>query len=98
MPLIEAFGPCSSISSSAPTSARSGFGKGLVSTSSAGFRRRLLIPLAALSMRWSCIGDLEGRRSLPALARWDQDNLKLRAALDDFRHLSAETFLEKHGG
>lgn len=33
-----------------------------------------------------------------ALAWWDWDHAKLRIALDDFRHLSAEEFLEKHGG
>lgn len=33
-----------------------------------------------------------------ALAWWDWDHAKLRIALDDFRNLSAEEFLEKHGG
>ncbi|MEP9398711.1 DapH/DapD/GlmU-related protein [Mesorhizobium sp. KR2-14] len=33
-----------------------------------------------------------------ALAWWDWDHARLRAALDDFRELSAEAFLEKHGG
>ncbi len=33
-----------------------------------------------------------------ALAWWDWDHSRLRAALDDFRHLTAEAFLEKHGG
>ncbi len=33
-----------------------------------------------------------------ALAWWDWDHAALRAALDDFRTLSAEAFLEKHGG
>lgn len=33
-----------------------------------------------------------------ALAWWDWDHDRLRAALDDFRSLSAEAFLEKHGG
>lgn len=33
-----------------------------------------------------------------ALAWWDWDHRRLRAALDDFRALSAEAFLEKHGG
>jgi phosphonate metabolism protein (transferase hexapeptide repeat family) len=32
-----------------------------------------------------------------ALAWWDWDHSKLRTALDDFRRLSAEEFLEKHG-
>lgn len=33
-----------------------------------------------------------------ALAWWDWDHERLRGALDDFRQLSAEAFLEKHGG
>ena len=33
-----------------------------------------------------------------ALAWWDWDHDRLRAALDDFRALSAEAFLEKHAG
>lgn len=33
-----------------------------------------------------------------ALAWWDWDHQRLRAALEDFRGLSAEAFLEKHGG
>ncbi|PWK71564.1 DapH/DapD/GlmU-related protein [Aminobacter sp. AP02] len=33
-----------------------------------------------------------------ALAWWDWDHARLRIALDDFRNLSAEEFLEKHGG
>lgn len=33
-----------------------------------------------------------------ALCWWDWDHDALRAALDDFRTLSAEAFLEKHGG
>lgn len=33
-----------------------------------------------------------------ALAWWDWDHARLRVALDDFRNLSAEAFLEKHGG
>jgi phosphonate metabolism protein (transferase hexapeptide repeat family) len=32
------------------------------------------------------------------LAWWDWDHDRLRAALDDFRSLPAEAFLEKHGG
>lgn len=35
---------------------------------------------------------------LQALAWWDWDHLRLRGALDDFRSLSVEAFLEKHGG
>lgn len=33
-----------------------------------------------------------------ALSWWDWDHARLRAALDDFRHLSAEAFLEKYEG
>ena len=33
-----------------------------------------------------------------ALAWWDWEHQRLRAALDDFRYLPAEAFLEKHGG
>lgn len=33
-----------------------------------------------------------------ALAWWDWDHARLRAALEDFRTLEAEAFLEKHGG
>jgi phosphonate metabolism protein (transferase hexapeptide repeat family) len=35
---------------------------------------------------------------LMALSWWDWDHARLRAALEDFRHLSAEAFVEKHGG
>lgn len=35
---------------------------------------------------------------LMALAWWDWDHTRLRVTLDDFRTLSAEAFLEKHGG
>ncbi|MFN3955079.1 MAG: chloramphenicol acetyltransferase [Pararhodobacter sp.] len=35
---------------------------------------------------------------LLALAWWDWPHQELRAALDDFRHLPIEAFLEKHGG
>ena len=35
---------------------------------------------------------------LVALAWWDWDHETLRAALEDFRSLGAEAFLEKHGG
>ena len=33
-----------------------------------------------------------------ALAWWDRDRARLRAALDDFRALEVEAVLEKHGG
>ncbi len=32
------------------------------------------------------------------LAWWDWDHARLRAALDDFRSLTAEAFLDRHGG
>ncbi|WP_101065603.1 LbetaH domain-containing protein [Roseovarius salinarum] len=35
---------------------------------------------------------------LMALRWWDWDHDRLRGALDDFRSLSAEAFLDKHGG
>lgn len=35
---------------------------------------------------------------LQALAWWDWDHERLRAALDDFRSLEIEAFLEKYGG
>lgn len=35
---------------------------------------------------------------LQALRWWDWDHARLRAALDDFRGLPIEAFLEKHGG
>ena len=35
---------------------------------------------------------------LIALAWWDWNHDRLRDALDDFRTLSAEAFLERHGG
>lgn len=35
---------------------------------------------------------------LMALAWWDWDHARLRAALQDFRSLKAEAFLERHGG
>jgi phosphonate metabolism protein (transferase hexapeptide repeat family) len=37
-------------------------------------------------------------RRLQALQWWDWDHGHLRGALDDFRHLPIEAFLEKHGG
>lgn len=41
--------------------------------------------------------DSVGQR-MDRLAWWDWDHERLRAALDDFRALSAEAFLAKHGG
>lgn len=38
------------------------------------------------------------RTSYQALAWWDWDRARLRAAPDDFRALEVEEFLEKHGG
>ena len=38
------------------------------------------------------------RERYQALAWWDWDHARLRAALDDFRELPAEAFLEKYGG
>jgi phosphonate metabolism protein (transferase hexapeptide repeat family) len=35
---------------------------------------------------------------IEALAWWDWDHERLQGTLDDFRRLSAEDFLEKHGG
>ncbi|QFR34050.1 DapH/DapD/GlmU-related protein [Ancylobacter sp. TS-1] len=35
---------------------------------------------------------------LMALGWWDWDQARLRAALDDFRALSVEAFLDRHGG
>ncbi|NMG37888.1 acetyltransferase [Chelativorans sp. ZYF759] len=35
---------------------------------------------------------------LQALSWWDWDHLRLRGALDDFRTLTIDAFLEKHGG
>lgn len=35
---------------------------------------------------------------LQALAWWDWEHARLRAALEDFRTLAIEAFLEKHGG
>lgn len=37
-------------------------------------------------------------RRMMALAWWDWDHMRLRAALEDFRALPVEAFLEKHGG
>ncbi len=37
-------------------------------------------------------------RRLQVLQWWDWDHARLRGALDDFRHLPVEAFLEKHGG
>ncbi len=42
--------------------------------------------------------DRRTARRYQALAWWDWDHQRLRDALEDFRSLSAEAFLEKHGG
>ena len=39
--------------------------------------------------------DVAGR--LMALSWWDWDHARLREALDDFRHLPVEAFLDRHG-
>jgi serine acetyltransferase len=41
---------------------------------------------------------VEVAERLTALAWWDWSHERLRGALADFRALSAEAFLEKHGG
>jgi phosphonate metabolism protein (transferase hexapeptide repeat family) len=52
------------------------------------------LPATALRPRFAAgIAD-----RLMALAWWDWDNARLRAALADFRALKAEAFLEKHNG
>lgn len=40
----------------------------------------------------------ETGRRMDALAWWDWPHETLRASLDDFRNLSAEAFLDRHGG
>jgi hypothetical protein len=56
---------------------------------------------------WTIVGGVPARpirervpagigERLEALAWWDWDHLRLRAALDDFRNLSIEAFLDKH--
>lgn len=40
----------------------------------------------------------EVAEQLRALAWWDWDHARLRAALEDFRSLTAEAFLDRHGG
>ncbi len=52
------------------------------------------VPARPIKPRFPC----EIARSMDALAWWDWDHAKLRAALEDFRALSAEAFLDKHGG
>ena len=52
------------------------------------------IPASPLRRRFS--EDIAVR--LQALAWWSWDHTRIRAALDDFRTLSVEEFLEKHGG
>jgi phosphonate metabolism protein (transferase hexapeptide repeat family) len=52
--------------------------------------------LPATPMRPRFSGNIADR--LMALAWWDWDHLRLRAALMDFRSLKAEAFLEKYNG
>ena len=59
---------------------------------------------AALRHRGGRAGQARAERFEPAIARriealawWDWDHDKLRAALPDFRTLSPEAFLDKHG-
>ena len=47
--------------------------------------------------RASCAFEPAIARRIEALAWWDWDHDKLRAALPDFRTLSPEAFLDKHG-
>jgi phosphonate metabolism protein (transferase hexapeptide repeat family) len=58
---------------------------------------------------WTIVGGVPARpirerfprpigERLDALAWWDWDHQRLRDALDDFRNMSVEAFLEKHGG
>ena len=42
--------------------------------------------------------DRKTAERLQALAWWDWDHARLRSALDDFRSLSVDQFLEKHSG
>ena len=50
----------------------------------------------ARMVRWRFPPDIGER--LSALGWWHWDHARLRAALDDFRALPIEAFLEKHGG
>ena len=50
----------------------------------------------ARMVRWRFPPEIGER--LIALGWWHWDHARLRAALDDFRELSIEAFLEKHGG
>jgi phosphonate metabolism protein (transferase hexapeptide repeat family) len=50
----------------------------------------------ARHLRWRHPARIAER--LMALAWWDWDHDRLRAALEDFRKLDAEGFLERHGG
>ncbi len=52
------------------------------------------VPAAPLRTRFAP----EVAERMLALAWWDWPHARLRAALDDFRALSAEAFLDKHGG
>ncbi|OCW57829.1 DapH/DapD/GlmU-related protein [Hoeflea olei] len=52
------------------------------------------VPARTIRQRFS--DDIAGR--LDALAWWDWDHARLHAALEDFRSLTVEEFLERHGG
>jgi phosphonate metabolism protein (transferase hexapeptide repeat family) len=52
------------------------------------------VPARTIRQRFS--DDIAGR--LDALAWWDWEHDRLHAALKDFRSLSVEAFLERHGG
>ena len=41
-------------------------------------------------------GQIEVAERMRALAWWDWDHDRLFAALDDFRHMDAEEFIEKY--
>jgi len=47
-------------------------------------------------LKWRFAPEISAR--IIALAWWDWDHARLRAALEDFRTLGAEAFLDRHGG
>lgn len=58
-------------------------------------RYAVMAGVPARFVRWRHPPALAER--LMALGWWDWDHTRLRAALEDFRRLSAEAFVEKHG-